>query len=564
MVLMAPAEQAQTGEQTASTTVVERLAGVARRGLILLALLGLNLSFAYRGGAFRSELSSESDEAAHYITGLMVHDYLAHALGQPPMAYAANYYLHYPKVALGHWPPVFYIMQAAWGFACSPSRNGILGLMAVCTALIAFTLYRMAEREFRTAAGGAAIAALFLCLPLVQAYSAMIMADMVVAMFSLWALVIWIKYLDGGRTRDALWFALAASAAILTKGNGFAVMLMPPLSIVILRRPRMFFQPALWMAGGVIGVLCAPWHIATRNLLVPTMQFEAGAPFFLMANRYYAAELIKALGAAIAIFAVIGMVVKAIVPFWRNNVAPLWSAALALIIGVHLFHAIVPAGTEQRYLLTSLPPALMFMGAGVQWTASRIMVRRPMRDRAFALAAIIAAAFFAGPFHIPHKRHIGLDEAARDVAQSAADRDAVILCSSNGNGEGIFISELAMREPRPTHIVLRASLTLAASDWNGRDYRPLKTSAGEVNAFLTSIPVGLVVLDRSPGFANWPHQTFLEQAMHGPDWQLVRSYPENAAPEARNIQVYRFTGSHALRAHIRVELSDKPRIVIED
>ena len=228
---VAPAEQAyKGGEQATGQKAINRLTGAGRAAAIFLVLLCLNLAFAYRSGAFRSELTAESDEAAHYITGLMVHDYLAHGIGQPLMAYAANYYLHYPKVALGHWPPVFYIMQAAWGFICSPSRNGILGLMALCTTLIAFTLYRMVEREFRTTVGGVAAGALFLCIPLVQAYSAMIMSDMVVAMFSLWALWAWTNYLEGERARDALWFAAAASAAILTKGNGFAVTLMAPAS----------------------------------------------------------------------------------------------------------------------------------------------------------------------------------------------------------------------------------------------------------------------------------------------------------------------------------------------
>lgn len=562
---MAPAEQAYgSGEEATRKKAIDRLTGAGRAAAITLVLLGLNLVFVYRGGAFRSELTAESDEAAHYITGLMVHDYFAHGIGQAPMAFAANYYLHYPKVALGHWPPVFYLMQAAWGFICSPSRNGILGMMTLCTTLIAFTLYRLVEREFRTTVGGIAAGALFLCIPLVQAYSAMIMSDMVVAMFSLWALRAWANYLDNERTRDALWFAAAASAAILTKGNGFAVTLMAPVSVVILRRPRIFLRPAFWISAALIGIVCVPWNIATRNLITPTMQFQAGVPFFLKANWYYGTELFRAVGAGIAVFALIGVAVKVILPFLHKSVQPLWAAGLGLIVGVQIFHTVVPAGTEERYLLASLGPVLLFMSAGIQWAASRIRVRQPIYARVAAMSGIVAIVFFLWTFRVPHKRHIGLDEAARDVTMSPADRDAVILCSSNGNGEGIFISELAMREPRPTHIVLRASLMLANSDWNGRHYRPIKSSPAEVNAFLTSIPVGLVVLDRSPGFAHWQHQDLLAQAMRGPDWQLIRSYPKGTGSNSGQVQVYRFSGSHVLRARIHVDITDKPRIIIED
>jgi hypothetical protein len=564
MVVMAPAEPAQASAGATKETALHYLSGAGRYAAILLALLALILGFAYSSGAFQSELGSESDESAHYITGLMVHDYFANALGQPPLAYAANYYLHYPKVALGHWPPVFYIMQAAWGFVCSPSRNGILAMMALCTALIAFTLYRMVEREFGTPAGGVATAALFASIPLVQMYSAMIMSDMIVAMFSLWSLCAWVRYLERERAGDALWFALATSAAVLTKGNGFAVTLMAPLSILILRRPRIFRRRAFWMAALFIGAVCIPWNIATRSLIAPTMQFEAGAPFFLRANRFYATELFKSVGPAIAAFALIGVIVKAAVPFLQNRVAPLWAAALALILGVQLFHAAAPAGLENRYLLASLPPVLLFLCAGIEWVAGRMSARLSMRSRVMAVAAMAAVAFFAGTFRLTHKTHIGLDEAASAVAHDAADRDAIILCSSNGNGEGVFISELAMRERRPAHIVLRASLVLANSDWNGRGYHLLKSTPEEVNAFLASIPVGMVVLDRSPGFARWPHQDLLAQAMRRPEWQLAGSYPQSG-PHAGQVQLYRYTGSRVLRARIRVDMTaDKPRIVIEN
>ena len=48
------------------------------------------------------------------MTGLMVRDYIAAGFPDSPFRFAENYYLHYPKVAIGHWPPVFYSIQAAW------------------------------------------------------------------------------------------------------------------------------------------------------------------------------------------------------------------------------------------------------------------------------------------------------------------------------------------------------------------------------------------------------------------------------------------------------------------
>jgi hypothetical protein len=67
----------------------------------------------YASGAFGSTTRPDNpDEPARIVTGLMVRDYLVHGLGQPPMAFAREYYVHYPKVALAHWPPLFYVVQA--------------------------------------------------------------------------------------------------------------------------------------------------------------------------------------------------------------------------------------------------------------------------------------------------------------------------------------------------------------------------------------------------------------------------------------------------------------------
>src|SRR5690349_16507783 len=66
-----------------------------------LALL-LTLLLQWRGNAYQAEWSGDSDEAAHYVTGLMVRDYIASGLPGSPMSFAQRYYDHYPRVAIGH------------------------------------------------------------------------------------------------------------------------------------------------------------------------------------------------------------------------------------------------------------------------------------------------------------------------------------------------------------------------------------------------------------------------------------------------------------------------------
>ena len=118
--------------------------------------LTITLAIQWTKGAFQGEFGSHPDEPAHFVTALMVHDYVADLFPAPPMQYAENYYLHYPKVGLGHWPPVFYVVQAGWMMLFSESRISMMLLMAVVAALFGVTLYEVVRRRYSASAGLAA------------------------------------------------------------------------------------------------------------------------------------------------------------------------------------------------------------------------------------------------------------------------------------------------------------------------------------------------------------------------------------------------------------------------
>ena len=121
--------------------------------LVFVLYFAIAVAFQWRGGAYTSELGEHADEAAHYVTGLMVHDYivsLASLEFTAPLEYAKRYYEHYPKVALGHWPPVFYMLQAAWAFIFSSHRLSVMVLLALLAAALSAQMFYVTEREFST------------------------------------------------------------------------------------------------------------------------------------------------------------------------------------------------------------------------------------------------------------------------------------------------------------------------------------------------------------------------------------------------------------------------------
>jgi hypothetical protein len=518
-------------------------------------------------GVFRSELSGETDEAAHYITALMVRDYLVTGWPQGPIAFGANYYLHYPKVALGHWPPLFYVLQSLWMLPFGDSPDASILLIMAMTAAMATLIFFIVRREFASVWGAAGCGLLFLLLPVVQTYGRMIMADIPVALFVFSATLVWARFMDRPTARHAIYFGLLASAAILTKGNGYALIFVPPFAIALSRRWRLALNPNVWLSVGVIAVLTVPWNLITRDLIVPTMQQEFGARFLLSAASFYLSGLLVSASFVVTLFALAGMAATIAVPLWRGRVDPLWASMFALILGGEIFHSLIPAGFETRYLLPSFAALILFMAAGVHWISS--YAARYMRQHhvAVAAAALIAIGF-ATIFSIPRKRSFGFDEIARDLQSPEFDR-ARIVCSSGADGEGLLISEIARRDrPRPNRTIARGTQMFAHMGWNGQNYQPVVHNIEEVREVLNAIPADVVVLDRTPmARVHMSYEDLLATALRNSDWRLTGVYPKavkaTTVPNAR-IEVYRWVGlPRAPGTGLRVEMNPSPKIVLD-
>jgi hypothetical protein len=94
-------------------------------------------------GAYRTEMGNYPDEAAHFLNGLFLRDYLTHGLGQSALGFAENYYLHFPKIAPMMWPPLFHILEGLFFLPGWPPHTAALTLIALFTAWTAWRLYRV-------------------------------------------------------------------------------------------------------------------------------------------------------------------------------------------------------------------------------------------------------------------------------------------------------------------------------------------------------------------------------------------------------------------------------------
>jgi hypothetical protein len=495
----------------------------------------------WRGNTFRGELGANPDEPAHYITGLMVRDYIAGGFPGPPLLYARNYYVHYPKVALGHWPPVFYILQAAWTLVFTPSRTSVMLLMAAITALLGTVVCETLRKEFSLGVGVSA-ATLLISLPVVEEFSHVLMAEMLLTLLVFLAVLAYGRYLETERWQPAAWFGVWFILAMLTKGSAIQLALVPPFAVLLSGRWYLLGRFSFWLPAILVCGVAGPWYA-----WVPGAQHESVARF---GGILFYRDRVTATPAAWA--GMLGVVLLAAVAlgltiygsqFRRGSAGGKWTASIAVLLGAYLVRLFIGA-FEERHLMVNLPVLMMFAAAGGNWLFHRRWWQGwAATSKTFLVGLSLVTLIGVNIRASPLKRSHGFSEVARNLLSHPEFKNSVILVCADAAGEGMLISEVAMRESRPGHIVLRASKMLASSDWMGRNYTSLFHDPKEMLSYLEGIPAGIVVIDADG--LRMPHGRLLYSGIqsHPETWEpLAWARTGNNNGGVGNILVYRLVG----------------------
>lgn len=528
--------------------------GIALTLLVFLAAFALASSMHCWRGACDSGFGWADDEAAHMVSGVMIHDYVVDPEPANPKTYAENYYVHYPKVAIGQWPPVYHAMQAAWTLVFGVSRGSIVMLGACLMALVAALLFRVLAERIDNASALAA-AGLFLLLPLVQRFGSMAMTELPLALFCCAAVVAFGRLLDHGRWRDGLWFALFSVLAILTKANAIALALVPPLSILMQRRWDMLRSKPMWTAALLVAIGSGPWtlYFLTVNRSTWGGGQTINAEFSLEAASFYGSKLI-ACGGVIVFCAALWGTITRLRDARREG---FWIASIAWCGALLIFQIAIPSSIETRHLILIAPMLCMLAAAGARDLVGRIPKLAPRAGLISALALLIG--FGTTAFQFPRKQFSGFDRAIAFITAEPRYVGSAVLIDSDAIGEGLAVSEFVLVEPaRPNRYVMRSTKLLSHSSWIGEDYREFYPSAAELKLALDRIPIGLVLLDHSlRPHQSMPHHATLQRMLQTSDeWQLIESFDVQRGPLAfpAGLELWERSGA-SLNPPTRLEFS---------
>jgi len=513
----------------------------------VLAML-LTLFLQERQGFYTSDLGGDPDEPAHAVTSLMVRDYLAGALGQNPLRFAEKYYARFPKVALGHYPPLYYLVAGIW---LLPVRScAALGvLQALQIGLLAATTVGLMRNRLPLALATAAVVA-WSVMPYLQKLSLIVMSDLQVALLCLWSALAWHQYLKTQTLKWSLTFGFLAAAAILTKGSAWSLALLPGLSLLFIRDGKPLLKLQTWAAVVPVAILAVPWQLWSSRITARGMTGLSPSEHFQEAVPFYAEALPRSIG--LPVFIILGCALV-----WncfegmkgrrmnRLN-AILWSLLLATLAVVLL----IPAGLTSRYLMPLFFPALALalleITAFTRWAADRFRLSpRLLQPATLGILAVVTGLTQPALF----QKHVtGFHQAFESiVARSQGDSDLRMLAVSDARGEGALVAAAAFHPPTETQriFMLRGSKELSDQDWMGRGFTLRAHSADEVLALLLKREVDWVLVENTPATESTATALhLLTQALNKPQsgWSSQVSLPVQRTPESGgHLQLYQRT-----------------------
>ncbi len=488
-------------------------------GACSILIIGLQIS----GGAYHAEFDANADEAAHFVSGLMVYDYLTALPLQNPYTWAQSYYLHYPKVAIGHWPPGFYIMEGLWWLLVSPSRGTALLLNAVLMLLAGIIFYRLL-RAFAPPWLCLAAALLLIATPVVvQSYS-QTMGDLPCLLWSVLLADAMVRLLRRPSSASAGLVALWLICGLLTKGTAASLVLAPVIACVITGQWRILKSRFVLSAAAAVMLLGFGWYVMENAVFHENLRTLSGVAVAVPWSGGYIPAL-----AGLGFFTLAcGGVCVALL---RRRPVAVASAAILLSIGIVAWF--LRAMNDPRHFIIVIPALLALSVELLVWARSRTQFGILLGIPALALFP------FVSYFQQPH----GFTSLLKQI-----HRPARMLVSSNGSGEGAWIAEVALAEKRPASVVIRASKTLVSEGWNGENYQLITKTPEEIGARLDDLAIEAVIVD-TDAQQNVPlHQLLLEQTVKGSrSWRrcaqaedltgYCRAKPPRSAPQPLQIDL---------------------------
>lgn len=477
---------------------------------LLLCVLAIAMVAILRGIRV-GEFSYNVDEAQHAVTGLYVADLVRDHPFAHPVEYTYRYYAQYPALSgIIHWPPLFYCFEGLVFLVLGPTVVAAR-LAILFFALIGSVFWFVLVRELLNEWAAALSAALLALLPSVLLFEKTVILEIPLLSCCIAASFFWIRYLLKGKESDIYWFALSASAALLTKQNGIYLPLFCVLSGLLCGGWRLFLRKEVLRAVAICFVLIAPFYTLVYAVHRKTIAMDLAEKSISGGSRwlFYVKALPGQLGWSLLGLGLLGILTSRT---WARAKVP--GIMLSWIFACYLTLTLI-GHKEPRYVIYWIPPFIYF-ASGLLFC----FFRKPWLKVAGAAAAVAllgTTLASAWSFHRPYVT--GFAAVAKKTLEQS--KSAVILF--DGPLPANFIFFMRADDPGRQFFVLRKALYAYQIKKSGGSVELVHSQQEIEDLFREDGVRFIVVSDHAP--LNFESQKVLRDLLQTPSYKELGRFP---------------------------------------
>lgn len=469
------------------------------------------------------------------MTGLLAFDWFRTWNFSHPIHFGTDYFKHFPYIGLLLWPPLFYGLEMLAFWIFGPTIDVAL---ALCTAIFvagATLLGHAALKSGKSLLVAHCIVVATLTSALIQDLQRNVLIDGLVSVLSLAAIFQFGYFLVKPSWRGAMISGLLAILAFYAKGNGMQLGLAFPLLALVLRRPRMLIDRRT-LAMAAVGILITgPWLYLTAGLSAQGFLHTLGLKDALVLIGAHLYNLFMAVP-LLTPFAIVGawqLMRKLFASQDMSAPGTVFDAAcFSLVIACLLFHTLIPAAGEARYILSAAFGCVGLAASGMEVLIGWFRKKSEARPGAVASVSLAVAAIFALQavlgLTLPLGAYpVGAESAAQQVMKSLPETNRSVLISGDFNVETSVGPVLAgldgmRRATRDGIVVVRGSRAFAGGAYRNRDYIAKFNSDTAYLDELQRLAVPVIVTSTPKPTEQWQHVAAIERVLASKDSDFVK------------------------------------------
>ncbi|MHA2427039.1 MAG: ArnT family glycosyltransferase [Candidatus Hermodarchaeia archaeon] len=474
------------------------------------------------------------DAPSHALNGVFYKDMIEEAGFLRPMKYAERYYVQYPKLTVGMYPPVFYTVEALFFkvFGISPlvAKSTVLAFTLLGVNVF-FLLCRLWFPAWLSVVG---------CFLLMLQPSTLFgQKNVMLEMPALSMSIVAVYYLYIATRRNSGWTLflapIFASLAFLTKQNNIFLIAVWLIWLIMGRKWHLVNCRYL-MSGVLVGViLLIPWAII--NLTIGRFYITSFAlqKYHLLSNILYyfghSSEIVS--HAVIALNVLSLMLIMKLKGFDSYKLSILWGCSVLLFLSIVEYR-------EPRYAMFLIPPMIILSLQGIWFLKSKVSLFSE-RKYVYPILMVVLVSVHLGDENVLGSRDIrGFDDVA-DFVVGDADCISVLY---DGYFNGNFIFHMRRRDQDKRIFVFRASKVIFSTKMLPKlGYYQLINGPSEFQGVLNCYGIKYIIQEERDLLAT-PGNRRLREWVKRPEFRLVQKFTvsSNELDVIRNFLVYEYLG----------------------